>query len=95
MPVPVIHQLEALNPATSTGTRKNRHHQFLTREIGHPELKAHIEKVMMLMKLSDNWEDFRSKLRKVMPKKWEQFQFQDLLPDPSDAPPIYSDDGLD
>jgi hypothetical protein len=47
------------------------------------------------MQLSENWEDFRSKLRKVMPKKWEQFQFADLLPDPPDAPPSYSDDGLD
>lgn len=95
MPVPVIEQLETLNPTIAPGIRNHKHHQFLTREIGHPELKSHIEKVVMLMHLSDNWEDFRGKLRKVMPKKWEQFQFADLLPDPPDAPPIYSDDGLD
>ncbi|MBL8999988.1 MAG: P63C domain-containing protein [Phycisphaerae bacterium] len=95
MAVPVIHQLEKLNPSGGTGTRKSKHHQFLTREIGHPELKSHIDKVTMLMQLSESWEDFRSKLRKVMPKRWEQFQFNDLLPDPPDAPPTYSDDGLD
>jgi hypothetical protein len=95
MPVPVIEQLEALNPSIEPGVRRHKHHQFLTKDIGHPELRAHIDKVVMLMKLSDNWEDFRSKLRKVMPKKWEQFQFPDLLPDPPDAPPVYSDDGLD
>ncbi|HEY1684285.1 MAG TPA: P63C domain-containing protein [Tepidisphaeraceae bacterium] len=95
MDVPVIEQLEKLNPSISPGVRGHKHHQFLTREIGHPELKSHIEKVTMLMKLSENWEDFRGKLRKVMPKKWEQFQFADLLPDPPDAPPTYSDDGLD
>lgn len=95
MPVPIIAQLEKLNPAMAPGVRQHKHHQFLTREIGHPELKAHIEKVVMLMKLSENWEDFRGKLRKVMPKKWEQLQFADLLPEPPDAPPTYSDDGLD
>jgi hypothetical protein len=96
MPVPVIEQLENLNPVVTTkGDRRHKHHQFLTRDIGHPELKAHIDKVVMLMNLSDNWEDFRSKLRKVMPKKWEQWTFQDVLPDPPDAPPTYSDDGLD
>ncbi len=95
MPVPVIEQLEALNPAGEAGARKHKHHQFLTREIGHPELKAHIEKVVMLMRLSDGWEDFRSKLRKVMPKRYEQLHIRDLLPDPPDAPPVYSEDGLD
>lgn len=96
MPVPVIEQLEALNPViTPKGDRRYKHFQFLTREIGHPELKAHIEKVVMLMNLSKTWDDFRSKLRQVMPKKWEQFQFRDLFPDPPDALPSYSDDGLD
>lgn len=95
MPAPVILQLEHLNPSDESGNRDHKHHQFLTRDIGHPELRVHIEKVLLLMGLSDSWDDFRGKLRKVMPKKWEQFELSDLFPSPTDDPPPASEDGLD
>lgn len=95
MPVPVILQLEHLNPVAGEGSRVHKHHQFLTRDIGHPELRLHLEKVVMLMELSDSWDEFRSKLRRVMPKKWEQLELQDFFPNPDDEIPSKSDDGLD
>ncbi len=95
MPAPVILQLELLNPSDDDGTRQHKHHQFLTRDIGHPELRIHLEKVVMLMGLSDTWDDFRAKLRRVMPKKWEQLELQDLFPLPAGESPELSDDGLD
>lgn len=95
MPAPIIKQLEKLNPSSGDGTRQHKHHQYLTREIGHPELRVHLEKVVLLMQISVDWDDFRSKLRKVMPKKWEQYELQDLFHDPDDETPPQSDDGLD
>lgn len=95
MPAPVILQLEELNPSTKPGIRSHKHFQFLTADIGHPELRLHLEKVIMLMGLSDSWDDFRGKLRKVMPKKWEQFELADLFPDPPNERLPKSDDGLD
>lgn len=95
MPAPIILQLENLNPTTAPGVRAHKHFQFLTSDIGHPELKTHLEKVIMLMGLSETWDDFRAKLRKVMPKKWEQFELGDLFPDPPNEKPSSSDDGLD
>lgn len=96
MPAPVILQLEHLNPAVAPGIRAHKHHQFLTQDIGHPELRVHLEKVVLLMQLSESWDDFRGKLRKVMPKKWEQLELADLFPDPTDEKQSpQSDDGLD
>ena len=95
LPVPVIYELEKQNPPIAPGVRRHKHHQFLTKEIGHPELKAHIGIVTALMKVSETWDDFRVKLRKVLPKKWEQFELRDLFPDaPKDAAPQLND-GLD
>jgi len=77
----VIEELERLNPALSPGRRKDKHHQWLTEDIGHSELREHLAKVITVMKLSSDWGDFKTKLRTVLPKKWEQSEFADLFPD--------------
>jgi len=77
----VIEELERVNPTIGPGYRPTKHHQWLTEDIGHIELREHLAKVITVMKLSDNWSDFKSKLRKVLPKKWEQGEFADLFPD--------------
>ena len=42
-----------------------RHHQWLTGEIGHPRLLAHIEGVKPLMQISDTWKKYISRLDRV------------------------------
>lgn len=91
----VIVELERKNPAIAPGVRRHKHYQWLTDDIGHTELRLHMKKVLMLMDLSDNWEDFRGKLRRAIPKRWEQTEFIDLFPEPKNEPPPTSDDGLD
>lgn len=42
-------------------------HRFLTLEIGDPKLKNLITKVTTVMQLSDSWDDFKTKLDRLLP----------------------------
>ena len=65
-------ELERLNPKTERGTRRARHHQWLTNEIGHPALQIHINGVIVLMKsviqAKGGWDEFKRRLQRVFPK---------------------------
>jgi hypothetical protein len=64
----VLDELEERNPTDGHGRRKHRHHQHLTTEDGHPKLKGHLGDVVLLMKASDNWVEFRRLLDRVKPR---------------------------
>ncbi|SIR00521.1 P63C domain-containing protein [Alkalispirochaeta americana] len=68
----ILEELEHRNPPVSPGVRKVRHHQFLTDDIGHPTLRDHISGVIAIMRISDNWPDFRHKIIKAYPIVGEQ-----------------------
>jgi P63C domain-containing protein len=68
----VLEELERLNPTTETGQRTVRHHQFLTDEIGHPKLVAHLTGVLALMRGATTWEDFQRLLARSFPQIGEQ-----------------------
>lgn len=59
-------ELQAKNPVVD-GRRKHKMFQWLTGEIGHPKLLAHIEGVKTAMKLSDTWDEFLVKLNRLYP----------------------------
>lgn len=63
--------------------RKGRFHQQLTQEVGHPKLREHIASVTTVMKLSDNWTDFKGKLDRVHP-----------IVDASQPEPLWDDDAM-
>jgi len=62
----VLKELKRKNPSDG-GRRKNKHHQHLTSEIGHPKLLQHLGSVVTLMKISSSWEDFEQKLNSIHP----------------------------
>lgn len=62
----VLKNLREKNPVVD-GRRKHKHFQWLTGEIGHPKLLAHLEGVKMLMKVSSTWDEFRERLDKFYP----------------------------
>jgi hypothetical protein len=49
------------------GRPKHKLHQFLTPEIGDPNLRDLISSVTTVMELSTNWDDFKEKLDKIRP----------------------------
>lgn len=77
----VLDELRAKTPKSKKGHRRNRFHQWLTDDVGHPKLQEHISAVIALMKSSDDWEDFEKRLNKALPKFKPMPLFDDHEPD--------------
>lgn len=65
----VLDELQRVNPKLPTGRRKNKHHQWLTDDVGHPQLAQHLYAVIGLMRLSDSWEQFTRLLDRAYPRQ--------------------------
>ena len=67
---PHIHEeLRKRNPKTASGHRAAKHHQWLTDDIGHPELRNHLSAVLAVMRVSSSWRAFRKNLDIALPIK--------------------------
>jgi hypothetical protein len=64
----VLDELKERNPKTAKGTRKHRHHQWLTRDVGHPRLREHLASVIALMTAAAKWEDFKRMINRALPR---------------------------
>lgn len=65
----IVEELERINPKNDKGNRKNRHHQWLSDDVGHPALAQHLHASIGLMRASEGWEDFMRLLDRAFPKK--------------------------
>jgi len=63
----VLERLKEKNPVVD-GRRKSKMFQWLTGEVGDPKLRSHIDGVMAIMRISDDWPQFRQFLKKAYPK---------------------------
>jgi hypothetical protein len=73
LPEGVLPKLRELNPTDDeTKRRKHKHHQFLSVEVGQPDLRDHILQLLPLMKISKTWEGFKKMVDAVFPKKGDQ-----------------------
>lgn len=73
----ILTELQKVNPKTDKGTRKDRHHQHLTEDVGRPKLKEHLAAVEALGRASGyNWAKFMQMLNAAFPKQYQQL---DLL----------------
>lgn len=68
----VLQELKRLNPRNEHGNRSRKHHQHLTRAIGHPKLREHLAAVTDNMKMAKvlglTWDQFIEVLDKTRPK---------------------------
>ncbi len=62
----VLKELRDKNPVIE-GRRKHKHFQWLSGDIGHPKLLAHLEGAKILMAESTTWDEFMGKLDKYYP----------------------------
>jgi hypothetical protein len=62
----VLDELRRKEPVID-GRRKNKLYRWLTGEIGHPKLMAHLEGVKIIMRESNTWEEFLGKMDKHYP----------------------------
>lgn len=70
----VLAEIKRTEPKTPTGKRKGAMHQRLTPDLGHPKLREHLASVTTIMALSDDYEDFLSKLDRRHPRYGETMQ---------------------
>lgn len=77
LPPGVIDELRSANPKDEQGRRKNRHHQFLTDQVGHPHLERQIAATTTLMRAAEDWPNFKRMFSRAFPKTGDQI---DMLP---------------
>jgi hypothetical protein len=65
----ILQELELRNPRDERGHRRNKHHQWLTEDVGHPALAQHLYAVIALMRASVSWNQFKSMLNQALPKR--------------------------
>ncbi len=65
MPSNVLETLQQKNPINENGHRVRKHHQYLTEDIGVPHLDTHITKLITIMELSNNLEQFKQNFNRV------------------------------
>ena len=66
----VLKELQRINPVDSeTGRRPHKHHQWFTPDMGHPKLKEHLEGVLAIMRISNNWDTFKRRMDIAYPKQ--------------------------
>lgn len=70
----LVDELNAKNPKLENGSRRVKHHQWLTEEIGHPALSNHLHAAMGLMRASKDWSTFMNLLDAAFPAKGVQFK---------------------
>lgn len=68
----VLDELKRMNPTLPSGNRRYRHHQWFTRDVGHPKLRDHLVGVIAVMRVSSSWRGFQRNLQKAYPKLGEQ-----------------------
>ena len=76
----VLEELKKTTPKTPSGRSRDILFRRLTPDLGHPKLREHMASVVTIMKLSDKYGDFTSKLDYVHPPYDEtlSFDFGDL-----------------
>ena len=70
----ILEQLKKETPRTPTGRHRHQLHRRLTEEFGHPKLREHLEAVIAVMKLSDDYADFLRKLDRVK-QRYDELPF--------------------
>jgi hypothetical protein len=81
-----LEELERRNPIEE-GKRKNKHHQWLTDDVGHPALAQHLRAVITLMRVSRNWNQFKAMLDIARPKLGDTLQLPLMADYPTDPLP--------
>lgn len=71
----VLAELDKKNPKNENGNRSKKHHQYLSREVGLPKLKQHLEGVHALAMASRyDWVTFMHHMDNVYPKQYQQLE---------------------
>lgn len=76
LPEGVLGELRNRNPTEpGTGRRKWKHHQFLSEDIGQPDLRDHLLQLVAIMRISKDWKSFLPNFNAAFPLRSDQLEF--------------------
>ena len=75
LPQGVLNELRNRNPVQETNKpRRWKHHQFLSEDIGQPDLRDLLLQEVALMRAASNWRNFNRLLKRAIPKPGDQME---------------------
>jgi hypothetical protein len=78
LPPGVMTSLKERNPTLpGTGRRRWKHHQFLSEDIGQPDLRDHLLQLIAIMRASKDWPSFQENFERVFPGDQASFDFDE------------------
>ncbi len=81
LPKGVLDELKKKTPVSESGNRTARYHQYLTTDLGEPNLTAQINQVVTIFQLSDNmaqmWAQFNKLKQRQQGQLFLPFEFDD------------------
>lgn len=72
----VLDELKRVQRKNESGKPKDKLFQRLTTNVGYPKLREHLGSVVTIMKLSNDWTDFKQKLEMLHPRVTDQLTIQ-------------------
>lgn len=72
----LLRELEEKNPKGDNGHRKAKHHQWLSEDVGHPALSAHIHSTIAFMRAAADWDQLIHLMDRAFPKKGDTLPLQ-------------------
>jgi len=77
LPIGVADKLREKNPTSDeTKRRRWKHHQFLSEDVGQPDLRDHLLQIIPIMKISKDWASFKRHLEIAFPKAGSQIDME-------------------
>jgi len=73
----ILKELETRNPIVGS-SRRHKHHQLLTDEVGYPALETHLYTIIKFMKAAESWDQLMKMVDRALPRLDESIQL-DLL----------------
>lgn len=74
LPKGVLNELKNKTPKNASGNRTERFHQYLTEDIGEPNLEKQINKAITLFQVSDNMKQFWQNFKKMKDRQNGQLE---------------------
>lgn len=69
LPEGVLDELRKKNPVSEDKKyRAHKHHQFLTINVGNPNLEKHLSQLIVLMRISRDWREFEDHMLEAFPR---------------------------
>lgn len=74
LPKGILNELKKVTPKSKAGNYTSRFFQSLTPDVGHPALNAQMYKVIGIMNISNNWNEFKANFNKMIDRNNGQLE---------------------